>query len=93
MPVILEWTFEDGTKEIERIPVQIWRLNENEFTKVFVKDKVVTGVIVDPFEETPDVDRSNNAWPVREVPTKFQVYKKHKFETPPNGMQRAVSKS
>lgn len=93
MPVILEWTFEDGTKEIERIPVQIWRLNENEFTKVFVKDKVVTAVTVDPYEETPDVDRTNNAWPVREVPTKFQVYKKHKFETPPNGMQRATGKS
>jgi len=93
MPVILEWTFEDGTTEIERIPVQIWRLNENEFTKVFVKDKVVTAVTVDPFEETPDIDRTNNAWPMREVPTQFQVYKKHKMETPPNGMQRAVGKS
>ena len=93
MPVILEWTFEDGTKEIERIPVQIWRLNEEKFTKVFVKDKVVTAVTVDPFEETPDIDRSNNSWPVREVPTKFQVYKKHKYNTPPNGMQRATGKS
>ncbi len=93
MPVILEWTFEDGTKEIERIPVQIWRLNEEKFTKVFVKDKVVTAVTVDPFEETPDIDRSNNSWPIREVPTKFQVYKKHKYNTPPNGMQRATGKS
>ncbi|MEL7121956.1 MAG: M1 family metallopeptidase, partial [Bacteroidota bacterium] len=33
MPIILEWTYEDGTKEIERIPVEIWRKNENEFTK------------------------------------------------------------
>jgi hypothetical protein len=36
MPVILEWTFEDGTTEIETIPVEIWRKNENNFTKAFV---------------------------------------------------------
>ena len=79
MPVILEWTFEDGTTEIERIPVEIWSLNESNFTKVFVKDKVVTGVIVDPYEETADVDRTNNLWPVKAVPTQFQVYKKHNY--------------
>ena len=39
MPVILEWTFKDGTKEIERIPAEIWRKNEDKFSKVFVKDK------------------------------------------------------
>ena len=93
MPVIIEWTYEDGTKEIERIPVQIWRLNEDEFTKVFVKDKVVTSVIIDPFKETADVDRSNNEWPVREVPSKFQVFKKHQQGKMPNGMQRAQGKS
>ncbi len=93
MPVILEWTYEDGSKEIERIPVQIWRLNENEFTKVFVKDKVVTSVVLDPFKETADVDRSNNEWPVKEVPSKFQVFKKHQQGKMPNGMQRAQGKS
>src|SRR6476659_4918414 len=28
MPIIIEWTFKDGSKEIERIPAQVWRLNE-----------------------------------------------------------------
>ncbi len=28
MPVIIEWTFSDGTKQIDKIPAQIWRLNE-----------------------------------------------------------------
>ena len=78
MPVIIEWTYEDGTKEVERLPAQIWRLNENEFTKVFVKDKIATSIIIDPYNEIPDIDRSNNAWPVREMPTQFQVFKKHK---------------
>ena len=89
MPVILEWTFEDGTKEVERIPVEIWRKNENSFKKVFVKDKVVTGIIVDPYKETADIDESNNNWPVKEVPTRFQVFKRHKQKDKPNPMQKA----
>ena len=89
MPVIIEWTFEDGTKEIERIPVQIWRKNENQFKKVFVKDKVVTGIVIDPYKETADIDKSNNNWPVKELPSKFQVFKKHKVNPTPNPMQKA----
>jgi aminopeptidase N len=34
MPVIVEWTYTDGTKETDRIPVDIWRTNELTFTKV-----------------------------------------------------------
>ncbi|GAB5552021.1 MAG: M1 family metallopeptidase [Saprospiraceae bacterium] len=89
MPLILEWTFEDGTKEIERIPVEIWRKNENEITKVFVKNKVVKEVILDPFKETSDINESNNAWPVKEVPSRFQVFKAHKEAELLNPMQKA----
>jgi hypothetical protein len=32
MPIIIEWTYKDGSKETERIPVQIWRKNENKVT-------------------------------------------------------------
>ena len=92
MPIVLEWTFDDGTREIERIPVEIWRKNENKFTKVFVKDKVVTSVILDPFKETADIDESNNSWPVKEVPSRFQVFKKHKVKEQPNPMQKAKNK-
>ncbi len=92
MPVILEWTFEDGSTEIERIPVEVWRKNENEFTKVFVKDKVVTEIRLDPFKETADIDESNNNWPVKEVPTRFQVFKKHKMKDKQNPMQKAKAK-
>ena len=35
MPLIVEWTFKDGTKEIDRIPAQVWRYNEKKVvTKV-----------------------------------------------------------
>jgi hypothetical protein len=89
MPVIIQWTFDDGTKEIERVPVEIWRTNEYAFQKVFIKDKVVKEVVIDPFRETADIDRSNNDWPVREVPSKFQVFKKHKQGEVQNPMQKA----
>ena len=38
MPIIIEWTYADGTKEIERIPAQVWRLNEKKVVKTFMKD-------------------------------------------------------
>ncbi|MCB0666715.1 MAG: M1 family peptidase [Saprospiraceae bacterium] len=92
MPVIIEWTFEDGTTEIQKIPVEIWRQNENSFTKVFVKDKEVTGIRIDPFKETADINTSNNNWPEIEMPSRFQIFKKHKIEPGLNPMQKAAKK-
>ena len=89
MPVIIEWTYTDGTKEIEQVPVEIWRKNENKFTKVFMKTKEVSGIVIDPYKETADTDLTNNNWPVREMPSRFEVFKSHKIENIPNAMQRA----
>ncbi len=75
MPIIVEWTFKDGTKEIDRIPASIWKLNEKQVTKVFVKNKEVASIIVDPQKETADIDESNNMWPVKEIPTRFMLFK------------------
>jgi hypothetical protein len=93
MPVILEWTFEDGTTEMERVPVEVWRKNENSFTKVFVKNKVVTSVTLDPDKVTADVDESNNSWPqVAPQPSRFQIFKSHKMKEKLNPMQKAQGK-
>jgi Peptidase family M1 domain len=75
MPVIIEWSFKDGTKEIETVPVTVWGKNENAFTRVFKKEKEVTGIVLDPKKETADINLSNGSWPVKEMPTKFQIYK------------------
>lgn len=75
MPVIVEWTFTDGTKEVDRIPVTIWRLNENKVSKVFIKNKEVKSILLDPMRETADVDEANGKWPVKEMPSKFQLFK------------------
>ena len=75
MPIIIEWTFKDGSKEIDRIPVQVWRKNENKVTKVFLKDKEVASIKLDPMRETADINEKNNVWPVVETPGKFQLFK------------------
>lgn len=75
-PLIIEWTYKDGSKEIERIPAEIWRLNEKEVTKVFVKDKEVTNMVIDPLKETADVNTNNNIFPKKEAVSKFEEFKK-----------------
>ena len=75
MPIIIEWTFKDGTKEIDRIPVQIWRKNENKVTKTFMKSKEVASIQLDPLRETADINTSNNTWPSVTEPSKFQLFK------------------
>lgn len=75
MPIIIEWTYKDGSKEIDRIPVFIWRLNEEKVTKTFVKDKEVASIRIDPMRETADIDESNNLWPVKEMPSKFILFR------------------
>ncbi len=75
MPIIVEWTFKDGSKEVDRIPVGIWKLNEEKVTKFFVKNKEVTGIRLDPMRETADINESNGMWPVREMPSRFQLFK------------------
>jgi hypothetical protein len=75
MPIIVEWTFKDGTKQVDRIPAQVWRYNENKVTKVFVKDKEVTSIRLDPMRETADINEANNTWGDIPAPSKFQVFK------------------
>ncbi len=75
MPIIIEWTYTDGTKEIERIPAQVWRKDESHITKVFVKNKEVASIKLDPNRETADIDESNNSWPVVQTESKFEVFK------------------
>ena len=75
MPIIIEWTYKDGTKEIDRIDAQVWRKNENKVTKTFMKDKEVASIKLDPMKETADINEKNNGWNVDASPSKFQLFK------------------
>jgi peptidase M1-like protein len=73
-PLIIEWTYVDGSTEMETIPAEIWRLNENIVTKVFAKDKQVVQMVLDPDEKTADVYRFNNSFPRQSEPSKFEKF-------------------
>lgn len=75
MPVIIEWTYADGSKEVDKIPAQIWRHNEMKISKVFMKNKEVKSVKLDPMRETADINESNNSWPTVTAPSKFALFK------------------
>ncbi|MDN5211431.1 M1 family metallopeptidase [Fulvivirgaceae bacterium BMA12] len=74
-PVIIEWTYKDGTKEIEKLPAEIWRKNENEIVKVFSKSKEVANISIDPDQMTADTNTNNNHFPKREENSKFNRFK------------------
>ncbi|MEO6588916.1 MAG: M1 family metallopeptidase [Pyrinomonadaceae bacterium] len=75
MPVILGLEYTDGTREKITIPVEIWRYNYKEVSKLIVTKKELKAIVLDPNLETADADLSNNAFPRRPVKSRFQVFK------------------
>jgi len=86
MPLILQFTFEDGTNELIHVPAEVWRRSEHEITKVFMFDKKVEHIRLDPFLETADTDVNNNSWPEKRQPTRYELFRKK--QTGENPMQR-----
>ena len=86
MPLILRFTFSDGSEEVIRIPAEVWRRSEHEVTKVFMFEKKVDNVRMDPFLETADTDLNNNSWPEERQPTRYQLFRQK--QTMENPMQR-----
>ncbi|MFV8371119.1 M1 family metallopeptidase [Flavobacterium sp. LB2P74] len=71
MPIIVELTYDDDTKETFKYPAQIWRKNNDTAKKVYATEKAIKKIQIDPKLETADIDISNNAWPKEEVKSKF----------------------
>ncbi len=89
MPVIFEFEFVDGAKRTVHIPAEIWKMSEPTVTKVFAMEKEVVSISLDPLLETADVDVSNNYWPARLVPSRFELFKQGQYPSEPNPMQRS----
>ncbi|MEO1656058.1 MAG: M1 family aminopeptidase, partial [Bacteroidota bacterium] len=60
MPVIIEMEYKDGSKEMVKIPAEIWRKSPEKISKVLITDKEVVSFKLDPNEETADIETSNN---------------------------------
>ncbi len=88
MPIIVECHFEDETKQVLRIPAEIWRHNNQKVSKLFITAKTIESVQIDPHLETADTDVENNHWPRKIIKSRFQLYKEKKSK---NEMQKAKS--
>lgn len=86
MPLILEFTFADNSTEVVRIPAEIWRRHEDKVSRVFIFDKEVESLRLDPFLETADTDLNNNSWPHEKTPTRYELFKQKQSRE--NPMQR-----
>ena len=75
MPIIVEYTYADGTSKTETYPAQIWRLNDKEVSKTLATEKEIVSITVDPKLETADVDTSNNSWPREMKASEFDNFK------------------
>jgi len=74
MPIIVELTYADGTKEKQTFPAQIWMRDDNSVKRVFASTQEIVSIVVDPDLETADVVTSNNSWPKKES-DKFDQFK------------------
>ncbi len=88
MPILLHFTFADGSELDEKLPAQIWRFNQKEISKVFYFDKQLKSIDIDRFQETSDIDIDNNSWPRKVSKSRFEVYK-DRLRAYSNPMQEA----
>ena len=62
MPILVEYTFSDGSTKRETYPVQIWRKKASEVTRVIATDKEISKIVIDPELQTADSNVNNNSW-------------------------------
>jgi hypothetical protein len=75
MPLIVEYTYSDGSTENVTYPPEIWRKNDAEVKRMVASEKEIVGIVVDPKAETADIDTTNNGWPKKELPSDFNQFK------------------
>ncbi len=63
MPVLLEVSYDDGSKERISLPVEIWQRGDNWIHQIKTTKKV-TAVVIDPDKVIPDTNLANDSWPV-----------------------------
>ena len=75
MPLIVEYTYADGSVKNVTYPPEIWRKNSKEVSMVLSSTSELTGINIDPKMETADIDTTNNSWPKKEQESEFDKMK------------------
>ncbi|QDP02081.1 M1 family metallopeptidase [Thalassotalea sp. PS06] len=89
MPILLEMTYVDGSKEMMHIPAEIWRRSPKKVAKLIVteKGKEIESITVDPNWETADVNNHNNHYPRKIIDSRVEAFKK---KSTPKGVTRDI---
>jgi hypothetical protein len=63
MPLLVRFTFSDGTMQNVAYPAEVWQANVTAYTVSYTfPKKTVSRIDLDPDTHLPDADRSNNTW-------------------------------
>ncbi|MFG0264264.1 MAG: M1 family aminopeptidase, partial [Rhodopirellula sp. JB055] len=89
MPVPLRIHYADNTSEDVQLPAEIWRMNSQSVKRLFLTEKEIVRLEIDPKREIADTDGSNNHWPPKLEPSRFKLYQSGKSSNP---MRKAAEK-
>ena len=82
MPVIMQVEYDNGTKELLRLPAEIWKLNPRRVSKLLMSPWPIRSLQLDPYVETADADVENNRFPRRAVKSRFKLFKDKRDKNP-----------
>ncbi len=74
-PLPLRFTFEDGSTKDVMIPAEIWRINSDKVSKLFVETKKIVSVDLDARHQIADAVRSNNSFPQKNEPSRLDLFR------------------
>ena len=83
MPIIVEVKYDDGSKEIVRVPAEIWKQNSRSVSKLIIAKRKIESLKLDPMRETADADALNDRWPERAIEGRILLKKDDKDKTNP----------
>ena len=89
MPIIVEVRYEDGSKELVRVPAEIWKQNSSKVSKMIVAEQKIASLKLDPMHELADVDFLNNRWPEKAIEGRVRLKKEERPWAGSNPMSEA----
>lgn len=93
MPIILRVHYTDGSSELLEIPAEIWRRNSSQVQKLIISDKELSRLELDPRRQTADTEYSNNHWPPKLEPTRFELFKAKDADNPMKKARQRAEKA
>jgi len=77
-PLKLTIKLERGETQNVQLPVEIWRRNAKQVTKLWISEKKISSIALDEAHDTPDANRDNNHFPRKISRGRIELYKDDK---------------